>query len=170
MDNVNKILIRKNLFTLLDYSGLTDINFANLLGVSDKQVKRIKKGEAEFSIDNINKASNFFQKSLANINNKEISLSFDYRDKLTEIHKNNSEYSTFLQNRPSISYAINFELLNNTNFLRGKLEVKTIKQIFKTRGWIFASSYISLAMQRNVVLVKTEPHPTKKGTFVYSKR
>lgn len=169
MDNLNKTLIKKNLFILLAYSGLTDINFANLLGVSDKQIKRIKKGEAEFSIDNINKACDFFHKSLTNINNKEISLSFNYRDKLTEIHKANSEYSTFLQNRPTISYAINFELLNNPSFLLGKLEIKSIKQIFKERGWMFASSYISLAMQRNVMLIKTEPHPTKKGTFLYSK-
>jgi transcriptional regulator with XRE-family HTH domain len=170
MDNVNKTLIKKNLFTLLDYSGLTDINFANLLGVSDKQIKRIKKSEAEFSIDNINKACDFFHKSLANINNKEIDLSFNYRDKLTEFHKSNSEYSAFLQNRPTINYAINFELLNNPSFLRGKLEVKSIKQIFKERGWVFASSYISLAMQRNIILIKTEPHPTKKGIFVYSKK
>ena len=134
MDNVNKTLIRKNLFTLLDYSGLTDINFANPLGVFDKQVKRIKKGDAGFSIDNINKACDFFHKSLASINNKEISLDFNYRDKLIEVHKRNPEYSTFLQNRPTINYAITFELLHNPIFDRGKLEVKVIKQIFKDKG------------------------------------
>lgn len=166
---LNKDLIKKNIFILLDYSGLTDISFANLLGVSDRQIKRIKKGKAEFSIDDINKACDFFHQSLKEINNKEVMPPISFRDKLINIHKADTEYNTLLEKRPSITYAINFELLNNNMFKEGNLTVKEIGQIFRNKKWIFTSSYISLALTRNKDKIKIEPHPSKKGTFVYSK-
>lgn len=167
---LNKDLIKKNIFILLDYSGLTDISFANLLGVSDRQIKRIKKGKAEFSIDNINKACDFFNQLLDGINTKEITPDISFRSRLIDIHKDNTEYITLLEKRPPITYAITFELLNNKIFLKGKLTVRDINKVFKDNGWDFTSSYISLSLKRNADKILVEPHPTKKGTFVYSKR
>lgn len=167
---LNKDLITKNLFVLLEFSGISDISYANLLNVSSKQIKRIKKGEAEFSIDNINKSCDFFKQSLERINNKEIIPDFNFRKKLLDIHKDNTEYSAILEKRPSITYAINFELLNNEKFLKGKLTVKEIGEIFRDRGWIFTSSYISLALKRNLDKINIEPHPSRKAVFVYSKK
>lgn len=166
----DKDLIKENLFILLDFSGLSDITFANLLDISSKQVKRLRKGEAEFSIDNINKACDFFSQSRQEINAREISPKISFRDNLIFIHKDNTEYSTILAKRPSITFAINFELFEHPLFLEGKLTVNEIGKIFKDKGWTFASSYISLAMKRNLDKIKIEPHPTKKGTFVYSKK
>lgn len=168
---LNKNSIQKNIFILLDYSGLSDINFAYLLGVSDRQIKRIKKGKAEFSIDNINKACDFFDQSLKDINSDKVVLPpVTLRENLINIHKTNTEYSSLLDKRPTITYAINFELLHNKIFKSSDLTVKEIDQIFRDKQWVFTSSYISLALSRNKDRIKSEPHPTKKGTFVYSKK
>ncbi|MFD2962497.1 MULTISPECIES: hypothetical protein [Olivibacter] len=170
MANLNKELIKKNIFKLLDYSGLTDISFANLLDISDKQIKRIKKGEAEFSIDDINKACDFFKKTLASINSKEVEIDRKFRDKLIVQHKGNIEYSKLLQERPSITYAINFELLDNESFKTNGLDVSDISQVFEERGWEYSSSYISLAMSRNAEEIERIPHPTNKRRYAYKKR
>jgi len=82
MANLNKELIRQNIFQLLDDSGLTDLAFANLLDLSEKQIRLIKKEEAEFSIDDINKACDFFRKTINNLNTKQIETDYDLRDNL----------------------------------------------------------------------------------------
>lgn len=170
MANLNKELIKRNIFKLLHYSGLTDLNFANLLGISDKQIKRIRKGEAEFSIDDINKSCDFFKKSITMINNKEIVIDRLFRDKLIVQHHGNIEYSKILEDRPSITYAITFELLENKTFKSKQLTVAEIKDIFLARNWDYSSSYISLSMKRNEDKIKTLPHPHKPGKNVYTKK
>lgn len=170
MGNLNKELIRKNIFILLQYSGVTDISFANLLGISDRQIKRIRNEKAEFSIDDINKACDFFRKSISTINNKEIKLDRLFRDKLIAQHNGNVEYSKILEDRPSITYAINFELLQNKEFLYEGLTVGEIKDIFVARGWNYTSSYISLAMKRNEDKIRIIAHPEKTGKNLYMKK
>ncbi|MFC6100321.1 hypothetical protein [Olivibacter domesticus] len=165
MANLNKDLIRKNIFKLIDYSGVTDVSFANLLEISDKQLKRIKKGEADFSIDNINRACNFFRKSLASINKTELEIDRLFRDKLIVTHKGNIEYSKILEDRPSITYAINFELLSNEEFINKGLTVKKIRELFRARNWEFSSAYISLAMSRNQDKIARRKNEADK--FVY---
>ncbi|MGK6352228.1 hypothetical protein [Parapedobacter sp. DT-150] len=170
MANLNKEMIRQNIFKLLDYSGLTDVSFANLLDVSDKQIKRIKKSEAAFSFDNINKSCDFFGKSLSSINNKEVEVDRRFRDKLIAKHKGNTEYSKILEERPSITYAINFELLENESFKTSGLDVSSISHIFEERGWEYSSSYISLAMNRNAERIARQPHPSKPRRYVYRRK
>ncbi|MFB2121694.1 hypothetical protein [Parapedobacter sp. 2B3] len=170
MANLNKELIRKNIFKLLDYSGLTDLSFADLLDVSEKQIRRIKKGAAEFSINDINKACDFFRKSFASINRREIEADRMFRDKLITQHKGNPEYSTILEKRPSITYAINFELLYNENFRKKGLGISKISQLFEARGWKFSSAYISLAMVRNADRIKRIRNLERKGWYVYTVR
>lgn len=170
MANLNKALIKKNIFKLLDYSGLTDLAFANLLDLSEKQVRLIKGGSAEFSIDDINKACDFFRKSLASINNKEIEVDRLYRDKLISLHKNNPEYKAILEKRPPITYAINIELLYNEKFRTEGLSISEIRELFESRGWEFLSGYISTAMARNADKIKRIPHPKRKGWYVYTVR
>lgn len=169
MASLDKDLITENIFRLLDYSGVSDISFANLLEVSDKQIKRIKKGEASFSIDNINKACIFFNKALTNMNSTIVEYEHDYRLKLIKKHKANQEYSKLLIDRPSISYAIKHVLLVNDTIKKG-MTVKQIREIFKAHGWIFTSAYVSLALKRNSDLFNIIPNPQKTGTFIYIKK
>lgn len=170
MANLNKERIRKNIFKLLDYSGLTDLAFANLLDLSEKQVRLIKNGSAEFSIDDINKACDFFRKSGTSINNKEVEVDRMYRDRLIYLHKNNPEYQTILEKSPSITYAINFELFHDEKFRTKGLDIGEIKKLFEIRGWEFLSGYISTAMVRNADKIKRLPHPKRKGWYVYTLR
>jgi len=167
MANLDEELIRRNIFKLVDHSGLTDVSFAHLLDVSDKQIKRIKKGEAAFSIDNINKACDFFGKSLSSINSKEMKVEDRFRNKLIKRHKGNTEYSKILEERPSITYAINFELLKNESFKTKGLDVSQIHQVFEERGWGYSSSYISLAMSRHKDRIERLPHPQKQKRYMY---
>src|SRR5690606_19770777 len=135
MANLNKELITKNIFQLLEDSGLTDLAFANLLDRSEKQIRLIKKAKAEFNIDDINIACDFFRKTINNINTREIKPDFMLRDKLILAHKKNTEYSILLESRPSITYAINYELLQNNEFKEKGLGVSKIRELFKKRGW-----------------------------------
>lgn len=168
MAYLNKEIIRKNIFKLLDYSGLTDISFANLLGVSEKQIRLIKKGEAEFSIDDINKACDFFKKSLPSLNNKEIEIDRMFRGKLLAAHKGNAEYTTILDRRPSITYAINFELIENEKFRTKGLGVGEIKDLFATREWKFSSGYISTALSRNADRIDRISNLNREKWYLYT--
>lgn len=168
MANLNKELIRQNIFQLLDDSGLTDLAFANLLDLSEKQIRLIKKKEAEFSIDDINKACDFFRKSINNLNTKEIEADYNLRNKLILAHKKNTEYSTLFDDSPSITYAINYELMHNEEFRTKGLGVGEIKELFEERDWNFDSSYISTAMARNADRIKSIPNPKRKGWNLYT--
>lgn len=168
MATLDKFLIRKNIFKLVDYSGLTDLDFANLIDVSEKQVRLIKKGSAYFSIDNINKACDFFRKSIANVNNKEIEIDRFFRDRLISQHKGNVEYTTILEKRPSITYAIYFELFYNEKFKTKGLTIREISTLFEARGWFYSSAYISLAMVRNADKIKRIPNPDREGWYLYT--
>jgi len=168
MANLKKEQIRKNLFKLLDYSGLTDLAFANLLDLSEKQVRLIKSGSAEFSIDDINKACDFFRKSVTSINNKDVEVDRMYRDRLISSHKNNPEYRAILEKQPTITYAINFELFYNEKFKTKGLDINEIRKLFEARDWKFLSGYISTAMARNADKIKRLPHPKRKGWYVYT--
>ncbi|RQO77786.1 hypothetical protein DBR40_07365 [Pedobacter sp. KBW01] len=170
MANLNKENIKHNIFKLLHFSGLTDLNFADLLDISPRQLKYIKNGNAEFSIDSINKACDFFKRSLLAINSNDIELDITFRSKLINIHKNNPEYFKFLSETPSITYAINFELLYNEEFIKDGLEIKDIRRIFKAKGWDFTSSYTSLGINRNQDKILIKAHPAKLRTNIYKKR
>jgi len=168
MANLNKELIRQNIFQLLDDSGLTDLAFANLLDLSEKQIRLIKKKEAEFSIDDINKSCDFFRKTINNLNTKQIETDYNLRDTLILAHKKNPEYSTLLEDNPSITYAINYELLRNEEFRTKGLGSGKIRELFEKRGWNFKSGYISTAMVRNADRIKSIPNPKRKGWYLYT--
>ena len=162
--------IKRNILSLVDFSGLTDISFAYLLGVSDKQIKRIKKDEAEFSISDINKACDFFMKSFEEINNIDLQYESNYRKNLMEAHSGNYEYVKLLTDRPSITYAIKYELLKTKVIPKNGIGVNEIKKIFDSYNWVYSSAYISLALKRNIKLFTVSPNPNRKGSFLYHKR
>ena len=162
--------IKDNILSLVDFSGLTDISFAYLLGVSDKQIKRIKKDEAEFSISDINKACDFFRKSLDDINSADMKYESNYRRKLMEAHNGNFEYVKLLTDRPSITYAIKYELLSTKVIPKRGITVNEIKKIFDSYNWVYSSAYISLALKRNIQLFTVSPNPNRNGSFLYQKR
>lgn len=163
MENLNLKTITINIFKLLDYSGITDLDFADLLDISEKQLRLIKKGKAEFSIDNINKACNFFNITLSKINKTEVQVDNDFRETLALKHKNNSEFYPLVESRPTIRHAIRFTLLPDNTFNSKGLGVGDIKTLFDSKGWDFTSTYISTSMIRNSNLVKVVGSQIVKG-------
>ncbi len=166
MANLNLEIITKNIFKLLDYSGLTDIMFANILGISEKQLRLINSDEAEFNIDNINKACEFFALSLSKINNDDVDIDNTFREKLASKHKNNIEFSSLLALRPSIRHAIRFVLLQYPKFKNDGLIVSEIENVFLEKGWRYTSGYISTGMTRNSEFVKVKGKLIKNGKKV----
>ncbi|MFC4196631.1 hypothetical protein, partial [Pedobacter jamesrossensis] len=151
----------------MDYSGLTDIMFANLLGISDKQLRLIKSNKAEFSIDTINKASEFFTVSINKINSEDLEIDVCFREKLALKHKNNIEYYTLLESRPTLRHAIRFTLLENSDFRSNGFITSEIRNLFLEKEWDFSSGYISTGMARNKDLVEIAGKKIIKGKEVH---
>ena len=166
MVNLNLEVITKNLLKLLDYSGITDISFSRLLDISEKQLRLIKTSEAEFNIANINRACDFFAISLSTINSDVIEVENTFREKLTLKHKNNLQYYSLLELRPSITHAIRFTLLEDASFKNKGLNVGEIRDVFLNKGWTFTSRYISTSMGRSVDLVEIRGKKLQKGKEV----
>lgn len=163
MENLNLRIITINIFKLLDYSGITDLEFADILDISEKQLRLIKKGKAEFNIDNINKACGFFNIQLSKVNKTEVHINNNFREKLAIKHKNNPEFYPILECRPSIRHAIRFVLLLDETFKTKGLGVGDIKTLFESKGWYFTSTYISTSISRNSDLVQVVGKQTVKG-------
>lgn len=166
MTNLNLEIITKNIFKLLDYSGLTGIMFANIIGTSEKQLRLIDCNEAEFNIDNINKACEFFALSISKINNEDVDIDNSFREKLASKHKKNVEFSSLLTLRPSIRHAIRFVLVQYPKFKNDGLIVSEIENVFLEKGWRYTSGYISTAMARNSDLVEVRGKRLKNGKEV----
>ncbi|MBK1439688.1 hypothetical protein JHJ32_06815 [Parapedobacter sp. ISTM3] len=170
MKEFNKELTRENIFLLLYYSGLTDEQFSNILSISLRWLRYIKSGKYDFKIEEIERAAKFFNRSFNSITSKSLTIPKNLRSLLIDIHKNNTEYLTPLLANPTIPYAIEFQLLEAPEFKNDALEVKQISKIFEKAGWKFKSSSISNALKQMSNLIVSEPHPTKGGTNVYSRK
>ena len=153
MSNIDRKFITRNILSLIDYSGVADIDFANLIEKSSRTIIRIRKGEALFSIEDINVATEFFNKSLFELNTRNVEFEENFRNNLKEIHKSNTSFSNVLEKRPSITYAITYYLLKNKEFRTSGLSVDKINKFFNSFGWDYSSSYISGAMSRNKKLI-----------------
>ncbi|GAA4178558.1 hypothetical protein [Sphingobacterium ginsenosidimutans] len=149
MTSINRKVITENILKLIDSNGIEDNDFANLIEKSTRTLSRIRKGQSLFDIDAINVASPFFDKSLIELNKQYMVIEVDSRNKLKQIHKNNVAYSSLLEKRPSITYAITYHLLNNKEFCSTGMIVDKIKRLFESLGWNYSSSYISSSMRRN---------------------
>lgn len=170
MKDFNRLLTRENIFNLLHFSGLTDEQFANVLGISIRWLRYIKSGKYDFKIDEIETAAKFFNQPFAVLTTKRISIPRNLRDILLITYKKNQEYAKVLSDNPTIPYAIEFLLIDHPNFQDKKMEIKEIRGIFSSKGWLFKGSSISNALKQMNKTIHTEPHPTKKGTNVYSKK
>lgn len=137
MENLNLDVITDNIFKLLDHSDISDLDFAGLLDISEKQLRLIKKKKAKFSIANINKACDVFDITISTINKNDIMVSDDFRQKLANKHKNNPEYYTFLEGRPTFRHVIRFTLLTNETFKSDGIGTGDIKELLASKGWNF---------------------------------
>ena len=166
MKNLNTDYIRTNIFKLIDSVGISDISFAYILGISDKQLKRIKKQEADFTLENINKACDFFALSVSKLNSKHLKIDHRLREQLAVKHRNNTEYNIHINIKPSLPHAIKTVLLNDKTFREEGLTVSQIGRVFEKIGWVYSSSYISGSMSRNSDIIEIIGTKIVKGKKV----
>lgn len=169
MANYSREILRENVFNLLRFSGLTFEQFANILEISLRKLKYVKNGESEFSISDVDKIAVFFDVSFTELTTKQVEVTKNFRNELLNIHRRNVEYRKTLEDPPSIPYAIEFVLVFDPDFKHKELEVKQILHIFRKYGWDYRSSSVSKELKKMVTLIKSKPHPKKKGVNLYSK-
>lgn len=166
MKNLNLKQISENIFKLFEFAGIQKTQISNILGESNRQITRIKKEKAFFSVNSINIACAFFDISIDELNQQKLKIMHDIRDKLLIRHKNNLEYFHILTTRPSITYAIKYILLHNTTFIEQGLTAGDIRKLFLEKGLDYESKYISTAMARNSTLVDVIGSRTVRGKTV----
>lgn len=149
MKEIDRKFITENILKLLDYSGVADNDFANLIEKSSKTILRIRKGTALFNVESINIAIDFFDKTLDDLNSNNIEFEEGYRNILKQKHKSNTNFYAILDERPTITYAIKYYLLENEEFKLNGLHVGAIRGFFNSFGWDYSSAYISSSMNRN---------------------
>ncbi|AMP99821.1 hypothetical protein AY601_2947 [Pedobacter cryoconitis] len=169
MKHFDANLTRENIFKCISYSGLTDENFANIIGISLRKFQYIKAKKFEFTIKDIEKACTFFKIPFDKITTTSIVLLNNYRESLLDYHIDKLEFKKILQDKPSISFAIEFILIHDSSFLDIKLEIKNIKAILDKYGYSYTSSSLTNELKKSK-FINFEPHPLKKGTFIYSKK
>jgi len=159
-------ILAENINLLVEASGLTDETFSNMMGFSLRKLKYMRKGNTNLKLIDLVKISDFFQ--IKDLTSKIVVIDGNLRSKLLKIHKGNKEYEKHLEEAPTIVYAIK-QCLLKVGYVNFPAQIRDIKQAFRKQGWEYNSSSISTALKRMPDLIRIEQHPTKKGTFLYSR-
>lgn len=133
---------------------MSDLDFANILEKSDRTLKRMRNGEAEFNIDDVNLSVSFFGSQIADLNKGNFLAKSHFRHHLIDKHKNNTEYSVILKKRPTITFAIQYYLMIDPAFAQNGYSVNEIKTFFEKLSWKYSSAYISSAMARSNPMIQ----------------
>ena len=169
MDNSSKI-ISENVTELRDAIGLSQKDFALLTGISRATLVNIENGNKSIKVTSLDKIVSFTTIELEKLSKRGFKPPVNLREKLIQLYKNKPEIFVILSGTPSIPYIIKYKVLK-TDFLNTPKErweiVEFIKENYK---WKINGNSLTNAFKRMTYLIKIEPHPTKGGTNVYSKK
>lgn len=169
MNKFDRKIVGKNIRRLRDAIGISQHDFSSIIDISKRSMASIELGITNTSASLLSTISSFYSLKSDDLSNAELEIKDNFREEIIELHKNNPSYQTILKKRPNLTYAINYKLLKTT-FLDNPKEVNDIKIFLKKLNWHYLGTSLSNALKREKDKIKIEPHPTKKGTFVYSKR
>ena len=169
MNRLDKTILGRNVKALREAVGISQHDFSALIEISKRSLASIELGTTNISADLLSNISSFYNLSIDELTDKNVKIESNFRDKIIEFHKENYAYQIILNKRPNLTYAINYNLLNS-GFLDRQREISEIKLFFEKTGWTYLGTSISNALKREKDKIKIEPHLSKKGTFVYSKR
>jgi len=169
MNRIDKTLLGRNVKALREAIGISQHDFSTLLDISKRSLANVELGTTNISIDLLSNISSFYNLSIDDLTNKNLIIKDNLRDKIIQSHRNKANYIAILNKKPNLSYALKYRLLKS-NFFEKQREVGEIKQFFEKIGWNYLGTSISNALKRERGQIKIEPHPSKKGTFVYSKK
>lgn len=138
--------------------------FANIIGLSKRWLQYVKSGTYDFDHASIDKACKFFNIDFINLTT--LKLKSSYRSSLQKHHKSNLEYSKILSEAPSISYAIEFILIKDNEFIESDgTEIRKIRKILEKYDLTYKSSSLSNELQKSpFIILKKHPKKAKWAT------
>lgn len=169
MINTARGIIGNNVRLIRKELGLSLLNFSILTELSKATVVNIENSKTGYNLNLLDKIVSFTKFSLRDLTNENFSVRNDFREKMIKLYSKNDEFYAILNEKPEISYALRRKILD-TNFLIAPKEVKDIRNHLLSFNWSYKGSSISNALKRMPDLIRIEHHPTKKGTFLYSKK
>lgn len=169
MSKLARIIIGNNVKQIRKELALSLLNFSILCGLSKASIVNIEAGKNGYNLNLLDKITTFTGYSLKDLSDENFLPDSNLRDSLLLVYKNNHTIHTILTHQPNIVYAINHKILNS-QFLDVPKEIREIKELLNEIVWDYNGVSISVALKRMPDLIKIEPHPSKKGTFIYSKR
>lgn len=169
MDKSSKI-ISENVSEIRDAIGLSQGDFVLLTGISRATLVNIESGKKSINLKSLEGITTFTKIELDKLTKKGFKPPENLREKLLKYYKREPDINVILGKEPSIPYCIKYKLLN-TDFLNKPKETREIRKFFKDNyGWEFKGNSIHSSLRRLKHIVKIEPHPTKKGTNLYSRK
>ncbi|WP_461791637.1 helix-turn-helix domain-containing protein [Pedobacter sp.] len=169
MNRFDRTVFGRNVKSLREALGISQHDFSSLIDISKRTLASIEAGATNISIDLLSVISSFFNISIDNLADSKLIVPHNFSEIIREVHKNKTSYLIILNKRPNLTYAIN-NILLVADFIEKPKEINEIKLFFEKHGWEYLGTSISNALKRQEGKIKIEPHPTKKRTFVYSKR
>ncbi|MFC5282021.1 helix-turn-helix domain-containing protein [Pedobacter alpinus] len=170
MSNLNRTVIGLNIKKLREKLGLTQLEFSIVTTIGIRTIANIEAGDGKFSIDTLSKILEFFNVDTSFINNEEMVIADNFRERLIEYHTDKkSDCLGILTKKPKIVYAIKNELLSS-DLLNKPREIHEIQSFFNSLGWEFIGSSITNALIRMSDLIETRKHKSKGNTNVYLKK
>lgn len=161
--------ISRNILTVRQTLGLSQIKFALLCGISRASLINIESTNTGYNLNLLDRILGFCNLSMEKLSMQEFTLPDNFREKLIELYKNNSAVYVILNSKPPITYAVKEKLLKG-NFLNTPKEINQIKTFFEGLGWSFNGPSIQNTLKRMPQFISIEQHKTKKNTNLYSKK
>lgn len=169
MSKIARRIIGNNVKNIRRELALSLLNFSILCEISKASVVNIETGKNGYNLNLLDKITTFTKYSLKELSDEKFIPKRDLRKELIKTYAKNNTFSKILNERPKLVYAITHYLLSD-DFLDSPKQIKDIKEYLSKLGWSYGGVTISVTLKRLSNIIKIEPHPTKKGTFVYSKK
>lgn len=164
------VQISRNIVELRDALGLSQKDFSILANIASSTLINIESGKKSFKISTLNGIFVFTKIRLEELSKASFVPPKNLREKLTEKYKNEPSIYVILSKEPSIPYAIKYKLLK-TDFLDQPKETRQIAKFFLDNyGWKYKGNSIHSTIRRLTHLIEINPHPSKGGTNLYSRK
>jgi transcriptional regulator with XRE-family HTH domain len=169
MSKLSRDIIGNNVRAIRKKLGLSLLNFSILTELSKATIVNIETGKKGYNLNIIDNIIKFTKISLKELSDENFAPQDDFRERLLALYTKHNDFYAILNKKPEILYAINNKLIVG-EFLTSPKEIRDIRSYLLTFGWDYNGTSISIALKRMSSLITIEPHPTKKSTFVYSKK
>lgn len=162
-------IISCNIIEIRDALGLSQKKFAELVGISPATLVNIESGRKSFKIKSLDGIAKVLFVPLQQLSSVSFKPEKNFREKLIKLYEKNPEINVILNSNPTIAYGIKQKVLT-TEFLNIPRETVEIRKYLEKNNMVFKGNSIHLTLKRMPDSIKIEPHPSKKGTFLYSKK